>query len=90
MKRTLCGSVLENECKESWRSLGPSALALSGPWQARPKPLVGRDLWVGAVLSARLEKLLSVLEPFELKEKIEKKLRVILRREARPSPHKAP
>jgi hypothetical protein len=39
---------------------------------------------------ARLEKLLSVLDPFELKEKIEKKLRVILRREVPPTLHKAP
>jgi hypothetical protein len=38
---------------------------------------------------ARLEQLMAQLDPFDLKEKIEKKLRAILRREVHPSLHKA-
>ena len=38
---------------------------------------------------ARLEQLMARLDPFALKEKIEQKLRAILRREIRPSLHKA-
>ena len=38
---------------------------------------------------ARLEQLLARLDPFALKEKIERKLRAILRREVRPSLHEA-